>query len=111
MSTPAYTHIHTSGGLISAASIENIHEPGSRQRGVEPESFALPWSEPPKSLAAMKDTIAAAWELLSVCSRLQCVSGSLSCGGRMRHSGRSTGRSGWFWKRLKNTDFSDKRII
>ena len=29
-------HIHTSGGLISAAFIENVREPGSRQRGVEP---------------------------------------------------------------------------
>jgi len=35
------THITTSGGLISAAFIENIREPGSRQRGVEPTSFAL----------------------------------------------------------------------
>lgn len=35
------THITTSGGLISAASIENSREPGSRQRGVEPASFAL----------------------------------------------------------------------
>jgi hypothetical protein len=50
--------------LISAAFIENVREPGSRQRGVEPESFALPWSEPPRSPAAMEDTIATAWELL-----------------------------------------------
>jgi hypothetical protein len=26
----------TSGGLISAAFIENVREPGSRQRGVDP---------------------------------------------------------------------------
>jgi hypothetical protein len=36
------THITTSGGLISAAFIENIRGPVSRQRGTEPESFALP---------------------------------------------------------------------
>jgi len=35
------THITTSGGLISAASIENVREPGSRQRGVEPALFAI----------------------------------------------------------------------
>ncbi len=58
------THIHTSGGLISAAFIENVREPGSRQRGVEPASFALPWSSAPKSPAALEDTIATAWELL-----------------------------------------------
>ena len=30
------THITTSGGLISAAFIENIRELGTRQRGIEP---------------------------------------------------------------------------
>ena len=70
------SHITTSGGLISAAFIENIREPGSRQRGVEPSSFALPatkgsprsgaeWgAPPPKSPAALEEAIAAAWELL-----------------------------------------------
>ncbi len=58
------SHIDPSGGLMSAAFIENVREPGSRQRGVEPESFALPWSEPPKSPAALEETIATAWELL-----------------------------------------------
>ena len=58
------THITTSGGLISAAFIENVREPGSRQRGVEPASFALPWNPAPKSPAALEDTIATAWELL-----------------------------------------------
>jgi|GEM_PF-4208373 hypothetical protein len=43
MSSP--THITTSGGLISAAFIENIRQAGSRQRGVELASFALPWAE------------------------------------------------------------------
>ncbi len=62
MTTP--THITTSGGLISAAFIENIREPGSRQRGVEPSSFALPWAEAPKSPTVMEETIATAWELL-----------------------------------------------
>jgi hypothetical protein len=46
--------IITCGGLISAASIENVREVGSRQRGVEPASFALPWAEPPKSPAALE---------------------------------------------------------
>ena len=66
MTTP--THITTSGGLISAAFIDNIREPSSRQRGVEPASFALgsaalttrPWAEAPKSPAALKETIATA---------------------------------------------------
>jgi len=60
----AQTHITTSGGLITAAFIENIRQPGSRQRGTEPESFALPWAEPPKGTAALEETIATAWELL-----------------------------------------------
>jgi hypothetical protein len=58
------THITTSGGLISAAFIENIRELGTRQRGIEPESFALPWNPAPKSSAALEETIASAWELL-----------------------------------------------
>ena len=58
------THTTTSGGLISAAFIENVRQPGSRQRGVEPESFALPWAAAPKSPAALEETIATAWELL-----------------------------------------------
>jgi len=62
MSAP--THITTSGGLVSAAFVENIREVSSRQRGVEPASFALPWAEPPKSPAALEETIATAWELL-----------------------------------------------
>jgi hypothetical protein len=60
----ASTHISTSGGLISSAFIENIREPGSRQGGVEPESFDLPWSAAPGSPAAMEETVAKAWELL-----------------------------------------------
>ena len=31
------THITPSSGLISAASIENIREPGSRQSGLGPD--------------------------------------------------------------------------
>jgi hypothetical protein len=66
------THITTSGGLISAAFIENVRQPASRQRGVEPASFTLgsatlttrPWAEPPKSLAALEEAIATAWEFL-----------------------------------------------
>jgi len=58
------THITTSGGLISAAFIENVREPGSRQRGVKPTSFALPWTKAPKNPAALEETIATAWELL-----------------------------------------------
>ncbi len=49
----ALTHITTSGGLISAAFIENVREAGSRQRRVKPVSFALPWSAAPKSPAAL----------------------------------------------------------
>jgi hypothetical protein len=58
------THITTSGGLISAAFIENVREVGSRQRGVEPASFALPWAEASKNPGALEETIATAWELL-----------------------------------------------
>jgi hypothetical protein len=64
------THITASGGLISAAFIENIRQPGSRQRGVDPASFAVgrgasaPWSEAPRNPAALEMTIATAWELL-----------------------------------------------
>jgi len=61
---PTSTHITTSGGLISAAFIENVREPGSRQRGVKPASFALPWADAPRSPAALEETIATAWELL-----------------------------------------------
>jgi hypothetical protein len=32
----------TSGGLITVAFVENVRQPGSRQRGTEPASFALP---------------------------------------------------------------------
>ena len=62
--TTSPTHVTTSGGLISAAFIENVREPGSRQRGVEPASFALPWSSAPKNPSALEETIAAVWELL-----------------------------------------------
>ena len=58
------THITTSGGLISAAFIENVREVGSRQRGIDPVSFGLPWTEAPKHPAALEETIATAWELL-----------------------------------------------
>ncbi|NLE99982.1 MAG: SAM-dependent DNA methyltransferase, partial [Anaerolineales bacterium] len=61
---PDSTHITSSGGLISAAFIESIREPGSRQRGIEPASFALPWAQAPKHAAALEETIATAWELL-----------------------------------------------
>lgn len=58
------TDITTSGGLISTAFIENIRELGTRQRGIEPKSFALPSSPAPKSPRALEETIATAWELL-----------------------------------------------
>ena len=58
------THITASGGLISTAFVENIHELGARQRGIEPESFDLPWAEAPKNPSGLEETIAAAWELL-----------------------------------------------
>ena len=48
MATPS--HIITSGGLISAAFIESVRGLSTRQRGVEPESFALPWAEAPTAL-------------------------------------------------------------
>ena len=54
------THIPPSGGLISAAFIEKVREPGSRQPGVKPASFDLPWVAVPKSPAALEETIATA---------------------------------------------------
>jgi hypothetical protein len=62
--TQSNTHITASGGLISAAFIEHIRELATRQRGVEPESFTLPWSPAPRHPAALEETIASAWELL-----------------------------------------------
>ena len=59
-----HTHITTSGGLISAAFIENIRELRTRQRGTEPASFGLPWRPPPRTAAALEEEMAAAWELL-----------------------------------------------
>jgi len=38
--------LSASGGLVSAAFIENIRETGSCQHGVEPASFALLWRAP-----------------------------------------------------------------
>lgn len=62
--TEPTTHITTSGGLISAAFIDNIREPRTRQPGTEPEAFALPWIDPPKSPKALEDDVATAWELV-----------------------------------------------
>ncbi|MBU1746580.1 MAG: hypothetical protein KKA73_02735, partial [Chloroflexi bacterium] len=69
MTTP--THIHTSGGLISQAFIENARELTLRQRGMEPETFAVPsraglspGQSAPAGPAALESTIATAWELL-----------------------------------------------
>ena len=58
------THIAASGGLISTAFVENLHELGARPRGIEPESFDLPWAEAPKTPSDLEETTAAAWELL-----------------------------------------------
>lgn len=60
----AATHIITSGGLIPTAFIGAIREPGSRQREVEPASFAVGctasalWAEAPKNPAALEETVA-----------------------------------------------------
>jgi len=47
------SHISTSGGLLNKAFIDNARELGTPQRGFEPHSFALPWSAPPRSPAAL----------------------------------------------------------
>ena len=60
----AATHIATSGGLIPTAFIGAVREPGSRQREVEPASFAVGctasalWAKAPKNPAALEETIA-----------------------------------------------------
>ena len=62
------THIPPSGGLITAAFIENVRELDTRQRGTEPESFRVFRPDrsrrPVRSPAALEDEIAAAWELI-----------------------------------------------
>ncbi|HQJ51786.1 MAG TPA: hypothetical protein PKW05_08425, partial [Anaerolineae bacterium] len=65
------THITASGGLLTASFLENIRQLNTRQRGTEPESFALPWSAAPAGPAAVEGAIAAAWELL--CERWDAV--------------------------------------
>ncbi|MFW6115920.1 MAG: Eco57I restriction-modification methylase domain-containing protein, partial [Chloroflexota bacterium] len=62
--TDSITHITSSGGLISAAFIQNIRELDSHQPGTEPESFSMPGRPPTPSRAALEDDIAAAWELM-----------------------------------------------
>ncbi len=83
----ARTHITPSGGLPSAAFVENIRELGTRQRGTEPESFALratggsprsgaEWERAaPKNAAALENDIATAWELL--CERWDAIHANL----------------------------------
>ena len=56
------THITTSGGLISAAFIDNIRELETQQPGTEPESFAMPGTPPTPSRGALEDDIAAIHE-------------------------------------------------
>ncbi len=58
------SHISTSGGLISTAFIENIRQARTNQRGTQPDTFALPWQEAPKSPAALEARIAETWEAL-----------------------------------------------
>jgi len=48
------THITASGGLLTASFLENIRQLNTRQRGTEPESFALPWSAAPAGPAAVE---------------------------------------------------------
>jgi len=62
--TQSTTHITTSGGLISAAFIDNIREPRTRQPGTGPESFAMPGRPPTPSRGALEDDIGAAYELM-----------------------------------------------
>lgn len=61
--TQTPTTITTSGGLLTAAFIEAIREPGARLRGLEPECFAH-GSDAPRTPAEVESAIAAAWELL-----------------------------------------------
>jgi hypothetical protein len=50
--TRSTIHVTTSGGLISAAFVGNIRELDTRRRGIELESFALPWAAPPLDMIA-----------------------------------------------------------
>lgn len=61
--TQTPTTITTSGGLLTAAFIEAIREPGTRLRGLEPEFFAH-GGDAPRTPAEVESAIAAAWELL-----------------------------------------------
>ncbi len=64
------TAITTSGGLLTAAFIEALREPGARLRGLEPETFARGAANTsrahsaPRTPADLEADIAAAWELL-----------------------------------------------
>lgn len=68
--TQTPTTITTSGGLLTAAFIEAIREPGARLRGLEPEAFRpVRFEKPDRSMyprtpAEVEAAIAAAWELL-----------------------------------------------
>ncbi len=72
--TQTVTTITTSGGLLTAAFIEALREPGARLRGLEPEFFRLARpdrlptadgrAKPVRSSADVEADIAAAWELL-----------------------------------------------
>ncbi len=75
MTTP--THITTSGGLISAAFIKNVREPGPASAGpsrcrlpsVRLRSPQGPGHRSPKSPAALEETIAVmnSWRHLGAC--------------------------------------------
>ncbi len=64
------TAITPSGGLLTAAFIEALREPGARLRGLEPETFARGAANTsrahsaPRTPADLEADIAAAWELL-----------------------------------------------
>lgn len=60
--TNTTTHITTSGGLISAAFIEQIREADAQMRGLAPDTFAWPGRPPVRSRADVEARIAAAWE-------------------------------------------------
>jgi hypothetical protein len=65
-------HISTSGGLISAAFIENIRQAQTNQRGAQPDTYGISWQDAPtlrqaqdkKSPAVLEARIAETWEAL-----------------------------------------------
>jgi hypothetical protein len=91
------SHISTSGGLISTAFVENIRQAQTNQRGTQPDTFALPGEDAPKSPAVLEATIAETWEALL--ERWDAIATELP------HMDISQARDRWMLPLLRALDF------